>query len=234
MTRRKGASMAIMDTIRARHSVREYDGRPPEGEALAALQSAIEECRNESGLNVQLVTGNPEAFQVVARFGLVHGADANIAFATAGGAADDETIGYWGQKVVLAAQEAGLNTCWVALCSRRKNKAVLASGEKVRIVIAVGYGTTQGSPRKTKPVSELATVECAQAPEWFAVAMEAAQLAPTAMNNQNFHVTLREDAKTVSIEAPKGGWNIVDLGIVRRNFQEAADELGADWCWEKR
>lgn len=221
-----------MDTIRARHSVREYDGRAPEGEALATLQKTIDECVRESGLNIQLVMDNPETFEVVARFGLVHGAVANIAFVTASGDDDDETIGFWGQKIVLAAQEAGLNTCWVALCSRRKNKAVLAAGEKVRLVIAVGYGKTQGVERKTKTVEELATVECSEAPTWFAFAMEAAQLAPTAMNNQSFHVILRADARTVSITAPKGRWNIVDLGIVKRNFKEAADELGADWCWE--
>ena len=224
--------MSRMDTIRARHSVREYDGRAPEGEALVALQEVIGEFVRDSGLNIQLVTDNPETVEVVARFGLVHGAIANIAFVTANGAADDEAIGFWGQKIVLAAQEAGLNTCWVALCSRRKNKAVLSTGEKVRLVIAVGYGKTQGVERKTKTVEELATVECADAPAWFALAMEAAQLAPTAMNNQNFHVVLHADAKTVSITAPKGRWNIVDLGIVKRNFKEAADELGANWCWE--
>lgn len=226
--------MTMMETIRARHSVREYDGRAPEGAELAALEAAIAECARESGLDIQLVTGNPEAFQVVARFGLVHGADANIAFVTdkERGDADDEAIGFWGQKIVLAAQEAGLNTCWVAISSRRKNKAVRGEGERVRLVIAVGYGLTQGNPRKTKPVEELATVECDETPAWFATAMEAAQLAPTAMNNQNFHVTLRADGKTVAIEAPAGGWNTVDLGIVKRNFQEAADELGADWGWE--
>ena len=226
--------MAMMETIRARHSVREYDGRAPEGDELAALEAVIAECARESGLNIQLVTGNPEAFQVVARFGLVHGVDANIAFVTdkSRGDADDEEIGFWGQKIVLAAQEAGLNTCWVAISSRRKNKAARSEGEKVRLVIAVGYGITQGNPRKTKSVEELATVECDEAPTWFATAMEAAQLAPTAMNNQNFHVTLRADGKTVCAEAPTGGWNTVDLGIVKRNFQEAADELGADWGWE--
>lgn len=226
--------MAGMDTIRARHSVREYDGRAPEGEALEALKAEVEECSRASNLNIQLVMDNPEAFQVVARFGLVHGCVANIAFVTTNGTADDEAVGYWGQRIVLSAQEAGLNTCWVAMSSRRKNKAVRGSGAKVRIVIAVGYGKTQGVPRKTKSVEELSTVECGEAPAWFATAMEAAQLAPTAMNNQNFHVTLREDGRTVAIEAPAGGWNTVDLGIVKRNFEVAADELGADWCWETR
>ena len=223
--------MAMMDTIRARHSVREYDGRVPEGDALATLNSAIEECVAKSGLNIQLVLDNPETFQVIAKFGLVHNCPSNIAFVTRGDESD-EAIGYWGQRIVLAAQQASLNTCWVALCSRRKNKAVRSQGQKVRLVIAVGYGKTQGAPRKTKPISELATLECAEAPAWFATAMEAAQLAPTAMNNQNFHVTLRADGRTVLIEAPKGGWNIVDLGIVKRNFEEAANELGADWRWE--
>ena len=230
----RGAGMTVMDTIRARHSVRDYDGRAPEGEALKALMAEVEECSRASRLNIQLVMDNPEAFQVVARFGLVHGAQANIAFVTTEGTADDEAIGYWGQRIVLTAQKAGLNTCWVAISSRRKNKAIRGTGAKVRIVIAVGYGKTQGEPRKTKSVEELSTVECGEAPAWFVTAMEAAQLAPTAMNNQNFHVTLLEDGKTVSIEAPKGGWNTVDLGIVKRNFEEAANELGADWCWEVR
>lgn len=223
--------MSVMDTIRARHSVREYDGRAPEGEALEALRASVEACATESGLNIQLLLDNPETFQVVAKFGLIHGAIANIAF-VAHGHDEDEHIGYWGQKIVLAAQDAGLNTCWVGMCSKRKNKAVCAQGEKVRLVIAVGYGKTQGVERTTKTVAQLATVECAEEPVWFATAMEAAQLAPTAINNQNFRVTLREDGKTVLIEAPKGGWNIIDLGIVKRNFEEAANELGADWQWE--
>ena len=224
--------MGVIDTIRERHSVREYDGRAPEGQELALLEQAVEECMRQSGLNIQLVMNNPETFQVVARFGLIHGAVAHIAFVTKG-EGDDERIGYWGQRIVLSAQEAGLNTCWVAMCSKRKNKAVCTPGEKVRLVIAVGYGINQGVPRKTKSIDELSTVECTDVPAWFEAAMEAAQLAPTAMNNQHFQVHLREDARTVSIEAPKGGWNTIDLGIVKRNFEEAANELGADWRWEQ-
>lgn len=179
--------MGMMDTIRARHSVREYDGRNPEGEELAALQRAVEECVRESGLNIQLVLNNPETFQVVARFGVIHGAVANIAFVTKD-KKDDEKIGYWGQRIVLAAQEAGLNTCWVALCSRAKNKAVRAADERVRLVIAVGYGTTQGRVRKTKSAQDLSTVECESTPAWFEVALEAAQLAPTAVKIGRAHV----------------------------------------------
>lgn len=241
----EGTIMSAIDTIRARHSVREYLGKPISGVQLAGLRHAIIEAEQKSGLDIQLVTDNPEVFQVVARFGLVRGATASIVFCADEKDAD-EAIGYWGQRIVLTAQELGLNTCWCALCSRKKSKAVLRGDKKVRLVVAVGYGKVPGKARKTKPLGELCTVEggsmasgagegagARALPSWFATAMEAAQLAPTAMNAQNFHITLRADGKTVAVRATKeGAWSAIDLGIVRRNFEEAANETGADWCWE--
>lgn len=225
--------MTIMDTIRARHSVREYLDRPLEGEALAGLERAVAEAREASGLNVQLVRDNPEVFKIfLAHYGIIRGARASIVFA-ARGDERDEAIGYWGERIVLAAQELGLNTCWQALASFKKSKAQVEADEAVRMVIAVGYGATQGKPRKTKPVEALCAVEGDRTmPAWFAPAMEAAQLAPTAMNNQRFRITLRADGRTVAAEAPEGGWNIVDLGIVKCHFELAASEAGADWAWE--
>ena len=232
--------MITVETIRERHSVREYDGKPLAQAEFDALGAVVEECARESGLDIQLVGDNPEVFNVVARFGLVRGCRTHVAFVVddakasdATRAAVDEAIGYWGQKIVLAAQDMGLNTCWCALCSRKKSRAVVAPGKRVRLVIAVGHGKTQGFPRKTKSVGALSSVECAKAPAWFAVAMEAAQLAPTAMNNQNFKITLLCDGKTVRIEAPQSGLNVIDEGIVRCNFEIAANEIGADWRWER-
>lgn len=229
--------MITVETIRERHSVREYDGKPLARAEFDALGAVVEECARESGLDIQLVGDNPEVFNVIARFGLIRECRTHVAFvvddAKAGDVAADEAIGYWGQKIVLAAQDMGLNTCWCALCSRRKSCAVVAPGKKIRLIIAVGHGKTQGFPRKTKSVEALSSVECAKAPAWFAAAMEAAQLAPTAMNNQNFKITLLSDGKTVRIDAPQSGLNVIDEGIVRCNFEIAANEAGADWRWER-
>lgn len=254
--------MITVETIRERHSVREYDGKPLARAEFDALIAVVEECARESGLDIQLVGDNPETFNVIARFGLIRGCRTHISFvvddakargatsganAAANGATEadcvemrgarrtavDEAIGYWGQKIVLAAQDMGLNTCWCALCSRKKSRAVVASGKKIRLIIAVGHGKTQGVSRKTKSVEALSSVECVKAPAWFAAAMEAAQLAPTAMNNQNFKITLLSDAKTVRIDAPQSGLNVIDEGIVRCNFEIAANEAGADWRWER-
>lgn len=229
--------MITVETIRERHSVREYDGKPLSRAEFDALGAVVEEFVRESGLDIQLVGDNPEVFNVIARFGLIRGCRTHIAFVVddgkARGVAADEAIGYWGQKIVLAAQDMGLNTCWCALCSRKKSRAVVASGKKIRLIIAVGHGKTQGFSRKTKSVEALSSVECVKAPAWFAAAMEAAQLAPTAMNNQNFKITLLSDGKTVRIDAPQSGLNVIDEGIVGCNFEIAANEAGADWRWER-
>ena len=229
--------MITVETIRERHSVREYDGKPLSRAEFDALGAVVEECARESGLDIQLVGDNPEVFNVIAHFGLIRGCRTHGSFVVddgkARGVAADEAIGYWGQKIVLAAQNMGLNTCWCALCSRKKSRAVVAPGKKIRLVIAVGHGKTQGFSRKTKSVETLSSVECAKAPAWFAAAMEAAQLAPTAMNNQYFKITLLSDGKTVRIDAPQSGLNVIDEGIVRRNFEIAANEAGADWRWER-
>ena len=225
-------SPSMLDVIRARHSVREYHDRPIDPDTLAALQAVVDACARESGLDIQVVTDNPEAFRLVARFGLVRGATTHIAFVTDGNT-QDEAVGYWGQRIVLAAQKLRLNTCWVAFIARKKSHAHVPTGKKLRIGIAVGHGKTQGAPRKTKTVEELSVVESDAAPAWFATAMEAAQLAPTAMNNQHFLITLHADGRTVGAQATKqGAWDTVDLGIVKRNFEEAANAVGADWRWE--
>lgn len=229
--------MITVETIRERHSVREYDGGPLARAEFDALIAVVGKCARESGLDIQLVGDNPEVFNAIARFGLIRECRTHVAFvvddAKARGAAADEAIGYWGQKIVLAAQDMGLNTCWCALCSRKKSRAVVAPGKKIRLIIAVGHGKTQGFSRKTKSVEALSSVECAKVPAWFAAAMEAAQLAPTAMNNQNFKITLLSDGKTVCIDAPQSGLNVIDEGIVRCNFEIAANEAGADWRWER-
>lgn len=136
--------MITVETIRERHSVREYDGKPLSRAEFDALGAVVEECARESGLGIQLVGDNPEVFNVIARFGLIRGCRTHVAFVVdgvkAGDGVADEAIGYWGQKIVLAAQGMGLNTCWCALCSRKKSRAVVAPGKKVRLVIAVGHG----------------------------------------------------------------------------------------------
>ena len=66
--------MTIHEAIQQRHSLRRYADRPIEAEKVAALRALIEQCNCESGLNMQLVTDEPTAFNCrMARYGRFSG-----------------------------------------------------------------------------------------------------------------------------------------------------------------
>ena len=91
---------------------------------------------------------------------------------------------------MLKAQQLGLNTCWVALTYRKvKTAFTVAPGEKLCLVIAIGYGKTAGQPHQGKPPE--AVMQCPEpVPNWFLHGVQAALLAPTAMNQQKFRFQL--------------------------------------------
>ena len=118
----------------------------------------------------------------MARYGKFSGV--NSYFALIGKQSDtlEETCGYYGQRLVLKAQQLGLNTCWVAMSYRKvKTAFTLEMGEKLCVVIALGYGETQGVAHKSKSLQQITTVR-GEMPHWFENGLRAALLAPTALN----------------------------------------------------
>lgn len=78
--------------------------------------------------------------------------------------------GYYGEQLVLKAQELGLNTCWVAM-THGKSAAKVSKGEKLAIVISLGYGANQGVAHQSKKLSSVCN-QSENIPEWFAKGME--------------------------------------------------------------
>ena len=220
--------MDLMEAMRARHSVRQYQNKPLEAEAVSALQAEIAACNQQSGLHIQLVTGEPKAFDsFLAHYGKFSGVTNYIALIGKKGAQLDEMCGYYGERLALKAQQLGLNTCWVALTYRKVKEAfVVNPGEKLRLVIALGYGATQGAPHKSKSIDAVARAE-GELPDWFRRGVEAALLAPTALNQQKFLLTCK--GNRVWAEAGRGNCTKIDLGIVKYHFEIGAGE--ADWAW---
>ena len=164
--------MELMEAVKARHSVRAYADRPIEADKAAALNREIDACNKESGLHIQLVTEEPEAFRgFMAHYGSFRNVRSYIALVGKKTPQLDEKIGYYGERIVLVAQRLGLNTCWVALTYRRKKtKCAIGEGEKLVCVIALGYGETQGVPHKSKPMEALCRTE-STIPDWFVTGM---------------------------------------------------------------
>ena len=220
--------MDLMEAIRARHSVRQYKDKPLTGEVLSALRDEADACNRESGLHIQLVTNEPKAFSsFLARYGTFKGVKNYFALVGKKGPALEETCGYYGERLVLRAQQLGLNTCWVAMTyGKVKTAFQVAPGEKLCAVIAVGYGTSQGMTHKLKTPAEVSSAD-GQAPDWFAKGVEAALLAPTAVNQQKFHFTLKDG--TVTVTPGSGFYTKIDMGIVKYHFEIGAERPGMLW-----
>ena len=228
---------ALFELLRARHSVRRFTDAPIEGEIRAALEREIAVCNEQGGLSAQLVLDNPEAFQgTLAKYGSFRNVRNHLALVGPDSADLDERCGYFGERFVLLAQALGLNTCWVALTFRRKGSAArVGAGERFALCIAVGYGEGQGSPHKVKPVERLCRVPDAldRVPEWFVAGMDAAQLAPTALNQQRFRFELvggRAGAAEVRAKALAAvSCGAVDLGIAKLHFELGANAVSRQW-----
>ena len=222
--------MTLMEAMHARHSVRQYREEVLRKEDAALLREEIETCNAESGLHIQLVCGEPKALSgLLARYGKFSGVTNYIALVGKKGPDLSETCGYFGERVVLRAQQISLNTCWVAMTYSKVPSAFSAGeGEKLCAVIAVGYGKTQGSGHRVKSVREVTEGE-PPFPEWFVSGVEAALLAPTAMNQQKFRFALQ--GNRVSATAGSGFYTKLDLGIVKYHFAMGA---GADaFTWDR-
>lgn len=213
--------MTELEAIRARHSVRAYQDRKIEPEKIDALNAMIMEANKTGKLRLQLLADAGKTFnRLLNRAMGLSSAPSVIACVGPDDDTLEERIGYFGEKLVLAAQMMGLNTCWAGTFNRGSITAEVGTGERLVLVIAIGYGVTQGKVRKSKTPEQVSSAPT-ERPEWFDLGVELALLAPTAVNQQRFQIALREDG-SVSITDRGGVLSRVDLGIVKYHFEAGA------------
>ena len=223
--------MALIDlktALEERHSVRQYDPAPLSNAVKGALIDCIEECNRLSGLHIQLGTDEPEAFTGgLVKYGDFSGVRNYIALIGRKADGLDELCGYYGQKIALRAQQIGLNTCWVGMKVKNVPGAYkLGKDEKLCLVIAVGYGLSDGKPHNSKTPEQISNLKEGD-PDWFRAGVEAALLAPTAMNQQKFK--LERHGRRVAAKSGLGFFTKVDLGIVKYNFEIGAGMENFVW-----
>lgn len=220
--------MTIQEAIKNRHAVRSYTDRNLEENVKTALLDFIGECNRESGLHIQLVTDEPKAFDgFMAHYGKFSGVENYIALIGKKNGELEEKCGYYGEKIALYAQTLGLNTCWVAMSySKVKGAYTVEADEKLLMVISLGYCKTQGVQHKSKTAEQVSNID-KDSPEWFRKGVEAALLAPTAMNQQKF--MLKRNGNKVSLGAGTGLYVKTDLGIVKYHFEEGAGRENFEW-----
>ena len=228
--------MTLLEAIESRHSVRRYKDDPIPEDILTKLRERIREINQEAGLNIQLVTGEPKAFSGLMAYGSFSGVKNYLVMAGKKDGELDEKIGYYGEQLVLLAQTLGLNSCWAGLSySKIPGTYQLAEVEKVSCYIALGYGTTQGSGHKVKNIKDVSNASDLT-PEWFNKGVEAALLAPTAVNQQKFFLEYlgnRDNGSLPKVAAKSLfsmiGYSKIDLGIVKYHFEIGAGKENFGW-----
>lgn len=223
--------MTLQEAIKARHSVRKYTDKPIETAKVATLRADIERANTESGLNIQLVLDEPKAFSTgMWKYGQFSGVKNYFVMAGPKGKEAEEKIGYYGERLVLLAQTLDLNTCWVGLTYKKiPGTYTLRDGDIVHCVIALGYGITPGVQHPMKPIEQFYEADDA-APTWFQAGMEAALLAPTAVNQQKFKFILHDGNKVeAKTSFSMAGYTNIDLGIVKYHFEVGAGKDSFEW-----
>ena len=226
--------MTLQEAITARHSVRKYIDKEIPADIVTALQDKIAEYNKVGNLNIQLVLNETRAFTGMLSYGSFSGVRNYFVMVGKKGADLDERVGYYGEQLVLLAQTLGLNTCWVGLSYRKVPEAYnVGKDEKLACMIALGYGETQGVSHKIKSIEQVSNASV-RTPAWFKRGVEAALLAPTAVNQQKFsfeYVGMSNNRHLV--RAKKGfsmiGYTQMDLGIAKYHFEIGAGKNNFDW-----
>ncbi len=210
--------MTIYEAIERRHTVRTYDGKALEGKLLAELTELINKLNAEGNIHMQLVNGRENAFDdFIIHYGKWIGVTNYIAMVGPERDDLDETLGYYGEQIVLWAQMNGLKTGWLDTQPARETDAFeVAEGERHVLSIAIGSSEMEGKGPKAAAIEDMSLVE-GQAPDWFYEGMKYAVSAPTAGNQRLFRI--KWDGENVSISSAPGFLEKVDLGIAKYHFE---------------
>ena len=211
--------LTIREAMEKRHSVRTYLDAPIPEEIRNELNEAAAAFSRESGLHLFVRYDDPAGFDsFMAHYGRLINVRNYIVLAGKKREGFDFDCGYYGEKLTLLAQQLGLNTCWTAMSFSKKNvRRILPAGETLCMVIALGYGKTEGSAHRNRPLKALAP-DYEKSPAWFKAGADAALLAPTAMNQQHFVLGLENEEATLRVKG-FGPYTAVDLGIVACHFE---------------
>ena len=227
--------MNLIEAIKERHSVRRYQDKALPDTVVGQLQEKILALNAEGRLHMQLVLNEQRAFAGLNSYGAFHGVDNYLVISGEKTPDLDERAGYYGEAFVLYAQTLGLNTCWVGLTYRKQKKIYsLPDKERIVCVIAIGYGETPGHAHKVKRPEQVSNLN-EKSPDWFRRGVEAALLAPSAVNQQKFFFEFiaSSNGEKPYVRARRGfsliGYTHTDLGIARLHFEIGAGRENFNW-----
>ena len=242
---------SMIQQIRARRSVRSFDGEALPPETLAELEAFAAGIENPYGIPVRFRFLDAAEHRLSSP--VITGETLYFGAAVPKVPHGEEAFGYSFETLVLFAQSLGLGTTWIGGTMNRSDFALameLESGERMPCVSPLGRPAAKMSLRESlmrkgagadsrEPFEKLFfdgdfdTPLTEAAAGSLAPALEAVRLAPSAVNRQPWrllrqgdrvHFYLKHNRGYVSEAA--GDLQKVDLGIALCHFALAARELG--------
>ena len=215
------------------------------------MDRLCEEFRPFSGSRAKLVRNPPDdVFKgIIGSYGKVKNAPHYVAFiGDTKSPTVDEALGYMGEGIILEATALGLNTCWVAGFFRPEKVMEhidVSDNEAVMAVTPVGYAEEESDridvlrsghdkPHRRRDLESL-IVEGSHTPkDWMRTGLEAARLAPSAVDRQPWRFRLGEDTVLIEHLRTRNYFRIpyrLDCGIAMLHFELGALVAGASGNW---
>ncbi|MDR0219894.1 MAG: nitroreductase [Lachnospiraceae bacterium] len=198
------------ETIRKRKSIRKYDPTPLDEATLAKVREQI----------ARLVPLYPDirySVEIVGKRKRGYGLNAPhyLVFCGEGKDGTDENIGFIGQQMDLYFSENGLGSCWVGMAKPEGDE-----GRTLPFVICMAFGKP-AEPLQRGDVSEFARKPLTAISEGEDERLEAARLAPSAANGQNWYFIAEKGkihcyttkSKNPLLKAMLSGLARIDIGI---------------------
>lgn len=239
-------------SIALRHSRRKYIAQPVNREILESLQKTIAEFTPFADARA-VVVAQPldDIFRgIVGSYGKVKGTRAYMAFiGQTNSPSVYEHVGYLGEGLVLEAVSLGLGTCWISgsFSPETVGRDIqLAAEEKVLAVTPLGYPSkgknvteklmsAMVGSYKRKDLAKISVVDLHPLPAWIETALQAARVAPSAINRQPWVFHVSQAGITLAIDKPNHEASFskrLDCGIAMLHFELGANLAGVKGHWE--
>lgn len=223
--------MNILEAIKARRSVRGYNGEALSESLKQSLNKAIDESFSPFGGNVsiRLKEFDMRKGYKPSTYGVIKGASDFFLISMGDDEASALSAGFRFEQVVLKATELGLGTCWIAATfkgSDFERGDSRRAGEELRVISPVGFASNQrliekftrmtfGSSKR-KPFDELFYTDNFTRPaeenSRFGESLEMMRLAPSSTNSQPWRVLVDGDVVHFYYK-PKSKLSVLDCGI---------------------
>jgi len=205
------------ETIRKRKSIRKYGLTPLDAAALEKVREQIKNVKplcHDIKYSIEIAGKTKGMFNIKAPHYLIFGSEEKD------GAY--ENIGFIGQQLDLFFSEAGFGSCWLG-AAKPEDKEVSALPH----VICMSFG--KPAERLHRDISEFKRKTLAEISEGADPRLEAARLAPSGMNAQNWYFTAENGKihcyrKKVPLEF-MNKLSCIDMGIALCHIAEESDNF---------